>query len=235
MRMDCKTVYISILAVGGAAADAVIGRQAQEADRRHAATRRQAIAQRRSLVARCLLRDLLQRTTGIAGHAWDIGQDATGQPRAAHPHGDSALAVSISHSGAYAAVATTRLGAIGIDIERHDPERAMAEIAEMTFGADVTEVREAGAFYRLWCLREAAGKATGGGLSAAIDLAALTRDAPAIGAWHGGDAARPWLLAHLEPVPGYSLAAAVLPTDAAAAAGWSLASLSWQRAEDDPA
>lgn len=233
--MDCKTVYISILAVGGAAADAVVGRQAQEADRRHAAGRRQVAAQRRSLVARCLLRDLLQRTTGIAGGSWDIAQDTTGQPLAAHPRGDSALAVSISHSGAYAAVAATRLGAIGIDIERHDPERAMAEIAEMAFGLDIAEVRDAGAFYRLWCLREAVGKAMGGGLSSAIDLAALTRDAPATGAWRGGDPARSWLLAHLEPVPGYSLAVAVLPADATAAAGWSLASLSWQRSEDDPA
>jgi phosphopantetheinyl transferase len=234
MRMDCKTVYISILAVGGAAADAVIGRQAQEADRRHAAARRQAAAQRRSLLARCLLRDLLQRTTGIAGHAWDIAQDAAGRPRAAHPHHDPALAVSISHSGAYAAVAATRLGAVGIDIERHDPERAMAEIAEMAFGPDIAEVREAGAFYRLWCLREAAGKAAGGGLSAAIDLKALTQGAPATGAWRGGDAERSWLLAHLEPVSGYSLAVALLPADATAAASWSLASLSWQPADDDP-
>ena len=229
---DCKTVYVSILTVGGATADEVIQRWAQPADRAYAGKHRLPAGQRRSLLARALLRDLLQHTSNLTGTEWEIGTDTRGRPWVSHPCLRQGVAVSITHSGEYVAVAVTRLGAIGIDIERHETARRFSEIAETAFGPSFAYLDEAVPFYRLWCLREATGKAVGEGLASVLDLEELTHDTPAVGAWCRRDASGQWLLAHLEPVPGYSLGIGVLPGNGVPLAGWSLESLSWHRLPD---
>lgn len=68
----------------------------------------------------------------------------------------------------------------------------------------------AAAFYRIWTLREAMGKATGEGLALATDRRDRFGTGPVLGAWRARIAERDWLLAHIHPRPGISLAVAAL-------------------------
>jgi hypothetical protein len=68
----------------------------------------------------------------------------------------------------------------------------------------------AAAFYRIWTLREAMGKATGEGLALATDRHDRFGSGPAVGAWRARIAEQDWLLAHIYPRPGISLAVAAL-------------------------
>ncbi len=75
---------------------------------------------------------------------------------------------SLSHSGGYAALATSSLP-VGVDIQEIRPERVMAAVRFLTEPeqAQLTALpqeKEVQAFFRLWTLKESYGKMTGRGL-----------------------------------------------------------------------
>lgn len=75
---------------------------------------------------------------------------------------------SLSHSGGYAALATSSLP-VGVDIQEIRPERVMAAVRFLTEPeqAQLTALpqeEEVQAFFRLWTLKESYGKMTGRGL-----------------------------------------------------------------------
>lgn len=146
---------------------------------------------------------------------------------ASRAHDEAAPGISIAHSAHLAATAISRIGPVGIDLELHDPTRNLAGIAETYFGpqeAAQVAVGGARAFYRIWTLREAIGKATGEGLL--TDCRDRITDAsPYAGAWVADE--RKWLLAHMEPRPGVSLALAIQPHDGVDLARWSLEMVGW--------
>jgi phosphopantetheinyl transferase len=130
-------------------------------DRRHAGTRPA------SLAARALLRRLLADVWGPGD--WEIEADPQGKPWLRSPDGDRGPSISLSHSGAWVAVATVASGRLGIDIETHRP-RKFDKLAAYAFGPQEGALVAAGgeaAFYRIWVLREARAKATGVGISEA--------------------------------------------------------------------
>jgi phosphopantetheinyl transferase len=134
--------------------------------------------------------------------------------------------ISIAHGAGLVAVALCRVGAIGIDIERHNSTRNWMGIAETYFGPqEVAQTTSGGlnAFYRIWTVREAIGKATGEGLL--TDGQDRVDAAPHEGAWVSADGQ--WLLAHLEPRPGFSLALAVRPRGDLDSRQWSLDAIGW--------
>jgi phosphopantetheinyl transferase len=170
-------------------------------------------------------RTLLRRLLAAEGHdpARSIEVD-DGKPFLA---GTDAPAISIAHSAGLVATALSRVGAVGVDIEAHNSTRNWMGIAETYFGPrEVAQAASGGAraFYRIWTVREAIGKATGEGLLTdcrdRVDAAA-----PHEGAWLSADGH--WLLAHLEPRPGFSLALAVLPSGDLDTRRWSLQAIGW--------
>lgn len=220
--MSNLSVKVAICPEVGDAADAVLARWGRRSDEAGA-------SKRRSLVARSLLRGVLESLTGIGGREWSFTRGANGKPFAVHPSGIPAPEISISHSGSVVTAAATRQGRLGIDVELHRSGRRFGEIAEYAFGPE--EAGEAATseqdFYRIWTLREAMAKATGAGLTQVTDGKDTVHGAPAFGAWEIGDASHRWRLAHVEAAPGYSLAIALNGATSKSPLHWSLGSIEW--------
>ena len=118
-----------------------------------------------------------------------------GQPRVSRPaalrgplrESQGELHVSVTHSGDLVAVATTRVGPVGIDIE---VVRALEfkRLLERTNGPTETPPVSARQFLTTWTRKESLVKATGTGII--TDLRALTVGPPAeparLLAWHDG-------------------------------------------------
>lgn len=207
--MAGTSVAIAILTLGSAPADALIAQWITQEDQVQFAKYRRPAAQSASLLARAALKALLAHQT--AEKSWTISHDSTGKLRMTAP-GMADVEGSVSHSGARVACAVSRVGPIGIDIEAHRP-RAYDAIARYGFGRDEQALVGrfgARAFYRIWTLREAMGKATGEGLALATDGIDRVEPAPEEGCWVSQPAQGPsWRLAHEFIEPGYSLALAL--------------------------
>lgn len=135
-------------------------------------------------------------------------------PRCGEPHWrptlpGTGLHASVSHSGDLVAVALTRTGPVGVDVER------IAGVDHESLSRSVLHPGESAAttdeFYVYWTRKEAVVKATGEGLGASLSKVHVSGPAevPALFAYPG----RPDLAAHLadlSPGPGYKAALAVL-------------------------
>lgn len=167
----------------------------------------------------------------LAAEGLDAGRAIAlddGKPFLASYPGERATpAISIAHSAHLAAATICHVGRVGIDLEVHSAMRNFAGIAETYFGPrEAAQVAAGGmrAFYRIWTIREAIGKATGEGLL--TDARDYVADAsPFAGAWVSEDGQ--WLLAHVEPRPGVSLALAIEPRGGIDLARWSLDAIGW--------
>lgn len=193
---------------------------------------RRSAALERSLAGRRLAQALLATVSGTSG--WTIETGPNGRPRACHADPTRRCDLSIAHSDTVVAAAVCAQGVVGVDVEWHKPARDHRGIAALTFGPLEQRMAERGgsrSFYRLWTLREAIGKATGLGLAMVMDGVDRLPAEPHTGHWLSSD--RQWLLAHLEPRPGLSLALAI-GNPAARTADWSPDAVRWySRAEVD--
>ena len=216
------SVKVAICPESGAESDAILARWSGCGDKAHA-------PRRRSLVARCLLRTVLEEVTGTGGSEWAFTTNSKGKPFAIHPSGIAAPEISISHSGSVVAAAATTMGQLGVDVEQHRCDRSFAEIAEYAFGPE--EAGEAAVsqrdFYRIWTLREAMAKATGKGLAMAADGRDRVHGVPVSGCWEREIEGAFWRAAHFEPVTGYSLAIAVKVEHSARQHHWSDEAVEW--------
>ena len=126
----------------------------------HLRTRRQ--VQRSA--AESLLGDLLECMSGRPSSRWQVIRNQDGKPTLVSSNDQSAIEVSLSHSGSRTLAGITDLGKIGVDLEYRTPRRSISEIAAYAFGPQERRVVESGgpgAFYRIWTLREALAKACG--------------------------------------------------------------------------
>lgn len=142
--------------------------------------------QRQSLIARGLLRRLLERATGVTGHVWELSHDPRGKPGVKSQWRREPLEISVSHSRDVVACAVTDLGSLGIDVEYCDSNRDVRGIAAAAFGPiEKEEVGRDGApmFYRIWVLREAHAKALGAGLTTVTDRVDRFPSLPEAKAW----------------------------------------------------
>lgn len=167
---------------------------------------------RRVAVRRRAGRRLAQALLGLTSQTrgWVIVSEPCGRPWAYHPGSGARRALSIAHTGPLVVAAVCGRGEVGIDVERHRPDRDHRGIGGLAFGPGERRMVERGgarAFYRLWTLREAMGKATGEGLALVMDAVDRLPAHPHTGHWVSADCH--WLLAHLEPLPQVSLALAV--------------------------
>ncbi|ADB50878.1 4'-phosphopantetheinyl transferase family protein [Conexibacter woesei] len=130
-----------------------------------------------------------------------------GRPRIA----GGALEASVSHSGDYAAVAVTRAGPVGVDVERIRPLDHGALADDVCAPQERDAVTGLSAFHVLWTRKESALKATGAGLTLPLEEVVVTAptEPPRLLALPGeqAPAAR---MADLSPAAGYAAAATVL-------------------------
>ncbi|MER5789028.1 4'-phosphopantetheinyl transferase superfamily protein [Streptomyces sp. NPDC001980] len=127
------------------------------------------------------------------------------------------LQVSVSHSGDRVAVAVTRAGPVGIDVEVISTSVAPADLLPHVIGP--TEPRTpahatGSGFHRMWTRKEAVLKATGQGLRVPLTEIGVSapEDEPRV-LFLGGPAARPaedFLLVDLEAGAGRAAAVAVI-------------------------
>ncbi len=205
-------VVVFYMPVQGAAAQALIGHWAGRQDHCDVAGKGRGAS--RSLAARAALRALLWRETGRAD--WRLAADVQGKPHVFE--GDRpGPAVSLGHGGGWAVAALGPVGGhLGVDVEPWRP-RNLTALAAAAFGPGEQKAVAAGgaaAFYRLWCLREAMGKATGLGLALAADCRDHVTDGPEQGWWRQPG----WFLGHHRLQTACSLAVALAPCGAEAAA-----------------
>jgi phosphopantetheinyl transferase len=164
----------------------------------------------RHRLGRALALHLLGRaTSGL----WTIGTTEGGKPVA--EGGGVERHISISHTGSFVAAAVSAIGPIGIDIERQDAARDVVRLATAAFGraeAKMVEIQGVMAFYRIWTLREAISKATGEGLSQAVDRIDRVPAQMPDGVW--AVSRDNWLIAHDVLDDEISLAIAVQPHSA---------------------
>jgi phosphopantetheinyl transferase len=81
-------------------------------------------ARREFVASRTLLRGLLQATTGVPGHAWDVSAQAGAAPVARAARGDADVpCVSLSHRRGWVAAAVSN-EAVGVDVECDRPARS---------------------------------------------------------------------------------------------------------------
>lgn len=126
------------------------------------------------------------------------------------PHGRPRVAgveVSVSHSGDLVAVAVTRSGPVGVDVEQV-VDLDLDELRPSVLAADDPPVTDAAGLLRVWTRKEALLKATGDGLAVPM-LSLAVDDGPRLLRYDG----RPGLVAtvqDLAPATGYAAAVAVL-------------------------
>ncbi|MDC0722957.1 4'-phosphopantetheinyl transferase family protein [Nannocystis bainbridge] len=176
---------------------------------------------RQFAVARVLVRQILAGYTGIAAAELRFVANEYGRPALALA---GALEFNLSHTDGLAALAVTRVGEIGVDVEDAERRARPEEVADHFFApsevaglmALETEQRRA-RFFDLWTLKEAYIKARGMGLAIPLDAFAydLSRGRAAIDLAIDaslGDPRAGWEFFLEDPTPRHRLAlAARLP------------------------
>lgn len=128
------------------------------------------------IVRRSLLRRLLGLHTGTSLYPCALEYSASGQPLVpAGENGLRPLFFSVSHSGCDLLFAFSKSWPAGVDIEEIRPVnelqtmiRKSCSVEEMDRISKVPESEQAGAFYKIWTLKEAISKAAGSGLTPEI-------------------------------------------------------------------
>jgi len=132
------------------------------------------------LLTRALLRITLSKyVPAVAPKQWLFGAGQFGKPYIDQVEGRE-LEFNLSHAGSWIALAVRRGEPVGIDIEpvpaQHDVVEAVSNYftrAEIDWLSMHERCQQRDAFIRLWVMKEAYIKATGKGLSAALDSFAV--------------------------------------------------------------
>lgn len=120
-----------------------------------------AARRRQFIVGRVLARRIIGQLCAIKPEQVVLGERPGLAPQLIAPAAPF-ISFSISHSGPWVAVAASRAGAVGLDIECIDATRDVLALAQQAFTpAQVAQLRagaqeqRVAAFYRLWCEMEA--------------------------------------------------------------------------------
>lgn len=197
---------------------AVLDRYERRRYERHEAAGNCAVRDRHATAA-VVLRALLARYTGHPANQVRVDRtcpgcgESHGKPRL--PEFD--LYVSVSHADDLIGVAVTRVGPVGIDVERIDRTLDHAALAryvlsrDEVLGPSATDL--AGAFHRAWTRKESILKATGDGLRVplpTLTLSAADRPARLLTATTRPDLPSRAHITDLRPTPDHLAAVTVL-------------------------
>ena len=174
----------------------------------------------RFIAARGFLRAVLAGYTRLDSARLEFVYGPKGKPALAEAYGGAELFFNLAHSDDLALVAVTRLGNLGIDVERLRPVSDAEGIAARFFSARETagwralpEGERDLAFFNLWTRKEALLKATGEGIGeslGAVEVAFLPGEPARLIRWAGDEAmARTWSLLALNPASDFVGALAV--------------------------
>jgi 4'-phosphopantetheinyl transferase len=161
----------------------------------------------RFAAGRAVLRWLLGRYLGQEPQQVQLCYGAAGKPRlVAAAGGTPGLHFNVAHSEGLALIALTRVGEIGVDVERIREIPEWESIASSCFPADAAALRRMPdlqrreAFFRAWTRHEARLKATGTGLGGSGGRGAGGPERAGTGLDNEGDG----LAVHpLTPAPGH--------------------------------
>ena len=129
---------------------------------------------RRFAIGRLRLREMLGAVLSIPPMAVPIRLGLHGKPALARMAPASEVWFSVAHCDELLLVAITRLGEVGVDVERVRPIERWARVADRVFGpTDRSAIgrqiasgdEPASVFFRFWCRGEAELKAIGSGIS----------------------------------------------------------------------
>ncbi|GJG89249.1 4'-phosphopantetheinyl transferase [Gemmatimonadetes bacterium T265] len=204
-------------------ADVLSAAERARAGRFHAAAHRD-----RFVVAHGVLRRVLGAYAGREPQALEFTTGLAGKPALADARaGDGGtIEFNLSHSADLAVVAVARGRAVGVDVEREDAAIEHESLSEHFFSpgecAELRAVGEAGrvaGFFAAWSRKEAYLKATGEGITNGLHHfdVSLAPGAPArlLEDRSDGSACDRWVMAALDPAPGYAGALVVeAPLDA---------------------
>jgi 4'-phosphopantetheinyl transferase len=184
--------------------------------------------QRRFVVARGVLRDLLGRYLRLEPGRIRFVYNEFGKPDLG-PEFASRVKFNLSHSAGAALIAITAASDVGVDLEYIRAESDYAELARRFFSAAELDSLKAlpshlyaEAFFSCWTKKEAYLKARGEGLSSPLNGFSVpvttepSPDAVEISVPSSDVPARRWSLYTLRPVPGFAGALAIEGT------GWRL-------------
>jgi 4'-phosphopantetheinyl transferase len=173
----------------------------------------------RRLRARALLRKLLARGSGSCDPATiELRSGAHGKPELAGPSCMGSLHFNVSHSGALILIGVALDRAVGVDVERVQPDLAWEPVARSVFPpADVAWIEalpatdRVGAFFDTWVRREAYLKGLGEGLGGpgALDVVIPRQAASVQDGRPGSGAPSSWRVHRLALAPGYAAGLAV--------------------------
>jgi 4'-phosphopantetheinyl transferase len=135
------------------------------------------------MAAHWLLRMALASVGGRPARDWRFVIERLGKPRIDSVVGLPKIQFNLSHTRGLVACAISLDAEIGIDAERLAPERVELDVATRYFSSSEVEILRRTApdcqglvFFRFWTLKEAFIKATGQGLSRALDSFSFSLD-----------------------------------------------------------
>jgi 4'-phosphopantetheinyl transferase len=180
---------------------------------------------REYIAAHALLRAMLTHYTGRPALEWRFSTGEYGKPTIASVGGGGELDFNLAHTRGLVAAAVTSQGRVGIDVERIDPAKSDAAIAEDFFApAELALLRQVPKadwpiwFFQLWTLKESYIKAIGTGLNTPLQSFAFAFDPIRINlASDAGADAREWHFAMLTVTPEHVLSVAAHRPDHRAA------------------
>jgi 4'-phosphopantetheinyl transferase len=135
---------------------------------------------RSHLVTRAAVRVVLSKYAAIAPQDWRFELSEHGRPHVSREHagvpGLSDLRFNISHTDGLLAIAVTRHGDVGVDVENAGARQAPIDVAGACFAPDELAAlhqepaaARSRSFFRYWTLKESYIKARGLGLSLPLD------------------------------------------------------------------
>ena len=164
--------------------------------------------QRRFVVARGMLRQLLGRYLDQDPSAVTFSRGAHGKPFLQ----EGGLHFNVSHTHELALYAIAQSREVGVDVEWMRPQVAHEQIAARFFSleeqealAQVPDEERRAAFYNIWTRKEAYVKARGDGIAAGLGTFAVSLGAEAalLHSDEGREEVERWKLIALEPADGY--------------------------------
>lgn len=128
--------------------------------------------QRQFLISHGLLRRILSVYLGREPAFWNFEIGQYGKPVLSHEQNELGLVFNLSHSQSRLAIAISRQGQLGVDVEYSNRKRELTRLAHRYFSAaeiaelcSHTDFEQEDYFYRYWTLKEAYIKARGKGLA----------------------------------------------------------------------
>lgn len=169
------------------------------------------------IAAHWLVRNALASVGGLRPADWRFTIEKHGKPGIDPALGRPDLRFNLSHTRGFVACAVSFGDMIGIDVEALSRRPVELDIAERFFSPsevailrDTAQAGRPGTFMRFWTLKEALIKATGEGLSRALDSFSFSLDPVSI-AFDPEDAAEAlkWKFIEQRPTPRHLLALAI--------------------------